>query len=369
MRLGVAGAVIAGGLVPGDVEVEDGVISQVGLRPGGRGFALPGLVDLQVNGYGGVDFNEAAHDGFLQALAALRRDGVFAVQPTIITDSADNVARQLKVIAAVAADPAAACKIVGVHAEGPFLSPHHRGVHRPEYLRSPDQAIVEAFLAAGPLRTITIAPELDHAAEVTAWCARQGLIVQAGHSGASVEQAHAAFDAGARAVTHLFNGMADFRRRDPGLVGVTLTRPDVQVQLIADHVHNAPEVVAVALAVAEARTMLVTDASAAAGAPDGVTTVGGVELVVTDGVPRLPDGTLAGSTVTLMEQVGKLVRSGWPVDRAVNLASRRPAEFIGLAGAGTLQVGGPASLVVVDENIDVTAVLADGREISLEPAG
>jgi N-acetylglucosamine-6-phosphate deacetylase len=115
--------------------------------------------------------------------------------------------------------------------------------------------------------------------------------------------------------------------------------------------------------------MLVTDASAAAGAPDGVTTVGGVELVVTDGVPRLPDGTLAGSTVTLMEQVGKLVRSGWPVDRAVNLASRRPAEFIGLAGAGTLQVGGPASLVVVDENIDVTAVLADGREISLEPAG
>jgi N-acetylglucosamine-6-phosphate deacetylase len=188
--------------------------------------------------------------------------------------------------------------------------------------------------------------------------------VQAGHSGASVEQAHALFDAGARAVTHLFNGMADFGRRDPGLPRVTLTRPDVQIQLIADHVHNAPEVVQVALAVAEARTMLVTDSSAAAGAPDGVTTVGGVELVVTDGVPRLPDGTLAGSTVTLAQQVGKLVRAGWPVDRAVNLASRRPAEFFGLPGAGLLRVGGPADLITVDENIDLVAVFESGRELA-----
>lgn len=367
MRLGVAGAVIGGGLVPGDVEVDDGVITRAGISPAGpgaSGYALPGLIDLQANGYGGVDFNEAGHDGFLTALRALKRDGVFAVQPTIITDSTENVVRQLKVIDAVRIDPAAACQVVGVHAEGPFLSPHHRGVHRTEYLRAPDQAIVEAFLAAGPLRTITIAPELDHAAEVTAWCARQGLIVQAGHSGASVEQAHALFDAGARAVTHLFNGMADFRRRDPGLPGVTLTRPDVQIQLIADHVHNAPEVVQVALAVAEARTMLVTDSSAAAGAPDGVTTVGGVELVVTDGVPRLPDGTLAGSTVTLAQQVGKLVRAGWPVDRAVNLASRRPAEFFGLPGAGLLRVGGPADLITVDENIDLVAVFESGRQVA-----
>lgn len=372
MRLGVAGAVIGGGLVPGDVELEDGVITRAGISPAGispsgpgaSGYALPGLIDLQANGYGGVDFNEAGHDGFLIALRALKRDGVFAVQPTIITDSTENVVRQLKVIDAVRIDPAAACQVVGAHAEGPFLSPHHRGVHRTEYLRAPDQAIVEAFLAAGPLRTITIAPELDHAAEVTAWCARQGLIVQAGHSGASVEQAHALFDAGARAVTHLFNGMADFRRRDPGLPGVTLTRPDVQIQLIADHVHNAPEVVQVALAVAEARTMLVTDSSAAAGAPDGATTVGGVELVVTDGVPRLPDGTLAGSTVTLAQQVGKLVRAGWPVDRAVNLASRRPAEFFGLPGAGVLRVGGPADLITVDENIDLVAVFEGGREVA-----
>jgi N-acetylglucosamine-6-phosphate deacetylase len=366
MRLGVAGAVIAGGLVAGDVEVEGGVIARAGLSPAGHGYALPGLVDLQVNGYGGVDFNEAGRDGFGTALRALKRDGVFAVQPTIITDSVEAVVRQLRVLASVQAGPRdpAACRVVGVHAEGPFLSPQHRGVHRTEYLRAPDQAIVAAFLQAGPLATITIAPELEGAPEVTAWCARQGLIVQAGHSGASVEQAHLAFDSGARAVTHLFNGMADFRRRDPGLVGVTLTRRDVQIQLIADHVHNAPEAVQIALSVAEDRTMLVTDASAAAGAPDGVATVGGVQVVVTDGVPRLPDGTLAGSTVTLIGQVAKLVQAGWPVDRAVNLASRRPAEFFGRAGTGTLLVGGPADLIVVDENIDLVRVLDAGAEVS-----
>src|ERR1700760_1803279 len=124
MRLGVAAAVIGGGLVAGDVEVEDGVITRAGISPGpgASGYALPGLIDLQANGYGGIDFNEAGPDGFLTALRALQRHGVVAVAATIITDSVDNVVRQLKVIDAVRADPAAACQVVGVHTEGPFLS-------------------------------------------------------------------------------------------------------------------------------------------------------------------------------------------------------------------------------------------------------
>jgi N-acetylglucosamine-6-phosphate deacetylase len=364
MRLGVAGAVIAGGLVAGDVEVDDGIVMRAGLAPAGRGYALPGLIDLQVNGYGGVDFNVADHDGFLLACRALKRDGVFAVQPTIITDAAENVVRQLRVIAQVQGDPACACRIVGVHAEGPFLSPEHRGVHRTEHLRLPDKAIIQAFQQAGPLRTVTIAPELDGAPDVIGWAAAQGLIVQAGHSGADVEQANKGFDAGARAVTHLFNGMIDFRRRAPGIAGVTLTRRDVQIQLIADNVHLAPEAAHIALGLAEDRAMLVTDSSSAAGAPDGICTVGGFELVVRDGVPRLPDGTLAGSTVTLIGQVGNLVRAGWPIDRAVNLASRRPAQFYGLPGAGVLLVGGPADLVVVDEAVQIVRILAGGAEVA-----
>ena len=291
MRLGVAGAVIGGGYVPGDLEIEDGTLARSGLSPSGEGYAIPGLIDLQVNGYGGVDFNTATHDEFLEALRYLKRDGVFAVQPTIITDDEANVERQLRTLAKVQADPEARCEVVGAHAEGPFLSPSHHGVHRLEYLRRPDQAIIERFMAAGPLRTITIAPELENACAVIKWAARAGLVVQAGHSGADTVEAGAGFDSGACAVTHLFNGMVPFGHRAPGIAGVALTRKDVQLQVIADNVHLSEETVHLILSAAEERCMLVTDASSAAASPSGRGTVGGFELVVTDGVPRLPDGT------------------------------------------------------------------------------
>jgi N-acetylglucosamine-6-phosphate deacetylase len=273
------------------------------------------------------------------------------------------VVRQLGRLGAV--QPSAdAATVVGVHAEGPFLSEHHRGVHRPVHLRDPDIGLLQRFLAAGPLRTITIAPELPGALEVIRWAAAQGIIVQAGHSGADAATSHAAFDAGARAVTHLFNGMITFRHRDPGIAGATLARADVSIQLIADDIHLAPETSVAALRAAEDRTMLVTDASAAAGAGDGQVTAGGFVLTVVDGVPRLPDGTLAGSTVRLLQQIRKLIERGWPVDRAANLASRSPARFFGLVGRGELLVGGPADLLVTDEHLKLERVLLAGQEVA-----
>ena len=354
---------VAGAWVAGDIEVEDGVLTRVGLPSTGGGSVLPGLVDLQVNGYGGVDVNAADADGARTALRALARDGVLHVQPTVITDAEDVVVRQLAMFRDLP-PVAGGARVVGVHAEGPFLSPDHRGVHRPEHLRDPDRSILERFLAAGPLRTVTVAPELPGAIPFISWASRRGVIVQAGHSGADAATAYAAFDAGARAVTHLFNGMAHLQRREPGIVGAALARQDVAIQLIADDIHLARETATIALRVAEPRTMLVTDASSAAGAGDGTFTVGGFEVTVTDGVPRLPDGTLAGSTVTLLQQVGRLVEHGWPVDRAANLASRQPARFFDLPPhAGELRVGGPADLVVVDEEFAIRGVHLRGEEL------
>ncbi|MFJ8062778.1 N-acetylglucosamine-6-phosphate deacetylase [Streptomyces sp. NPDC096142] len=364
MRISARGAVIAGAWVKGDVEVDDGRLVRVGLPSTGTGYVLPGLVDLQVNGYGGVDFNAATHEEFERALTALSRDGVFHVQPTLITGSESEVIRQLGLLAKVQASGARGAKVVGVHAEGPFLSPHHRGVHRTEYLRDPDIGIVRRFLDAGPLRTITVAPELPGALELIAWAAQEGVIVQAGHSGADAATAYAGFDAGARAVTHLFNGMIPFGHRAPGIAGATLSREDVAIQLIADDIHLARETAQLALRAAEHRVMLVTDAASPAGGGDGVFTVGGFTVTVTEGVPRLPDGTLAGSTVTLLQQVRKLVEHDWPVDRAVNLASRAPARFYGLTGAGELTLGGPADLIVTDEGIAVERVLVGGEEFT-----
>jgi N-acetylglucosamine-6-phosphate deacetylase len=137
----------------------------------------------------------------------------------------------------------------------------------------------------------------------------------------------------------------------------------VVVQLIADDVHLAPETARFVLYAAEHRSLLVTDASAAAGAGDGRTTLGGSEVVVHQGVPRLTDGTLAGSTVPLIGQVAGLVRAGWPLDRAVNLASLRPAQFLGIPGAGVLRIGGPADLVVLDEDLEPVLVLHGGEEV------
>lgn len=364
MRISARGAVIAGAWVKGDVEIDDGRLVCAGLPSTGSGYVLPGLVDLQVNGYGGVDFNAAGAEEFAHALAALARDGVLHVQPTVITDSEDNVVRQLGVLGKLRDVAPRGAKVVGVHAEGPFLSPHHRGVHRPEYLRDPDPALVRRFLAAGPLRTITVAPELPGALELISWAARQGVIVQAGHSGADTATAYAGFDAGARAVTHLFNGMIAFSHRAPGIAGATLNREEVAIQLIADDIHLARETSMLALKAAEHRIMLVTDAASPAGAGDGAFTVGGFTVTVTDGVPRLPDGTLAGSTVTLLQQVGKLVALGWPVDRAVNLASRAPARFYGLTGAGELTLGGPADLIVTAEDVTPVRVLVGGTEFA-----
>ncbi|MCB1485840.1 MAG: N-acetylglucosamine-6-phosphate deacetylase [Bauldia sp.] len=364
MRIPAKGAVIRGALVTGDIRVEDGRIAEIGLPSTGNGYVLPGLMDLQANGYAGVDFNAASAEDFERAFVALRRDGVFWVQPTIITDDADNVARQIALLGELQRKPGRGAEIVGVHAEGPFLHPDHRGVHRPKYLRDPDKDMVSRFLEAGPLRTITVAPELPNAIPVISWAAEAGIIVQVGHTGASADVTRSAFDAGARAVTHLFNGMAQFKHRDPGVIGATLTREDIAIQMIADDIHLSREAATIALKAAEHRIMLVTDASSAAGAGDGTFTVGGFTITVTEGVPRLPDGTLAGSTVTLLQQVGKLVQHGWAIDAAVNLASRAPARFFGLPRHGELTVGGPADFIVTNPEVEIERIVVAGAEFT-----
>jgi N-acetylglucosamine-6-phosphate deacetylase len=362
-RLGVAGAVVNGAWLPGDVEVTDGVLTACGLPASVGGIVVPGLVDLQVNGYGGADFDQADEDGCAVALTALARDGVLHVQPTLITDDPANTVRRLGVLSRVPARAPGRATVLGVHAEGPFLNPAHRGVHRVEFLRAPDREVLDAFGAAGPLRTITVAPELDGALEVISHAVRRGIVVQLGHSGATAEQAHRAFDLGARAVTHLFNGMVAMGHRTPGLPGAALARRDVTIQLIADDVHLAPETARFVLDAAEHRSLLVTDACSAAGMTTGRATLGGWELVVEDGVPRLADGTLAGSTVPLIRQVAGLVAAGLPVDRAVNLASLRPAQFLGVPEAGVLRIGGPADLLVLDDDLEIVRVLVAGREV------
>ncbi len=356
MKLGVEAAIVEGELVRGDVQVEDGRIAAVGIAAGrGRGIAAPGFVDLQVNGFAGVDFASADGASYAQAADALLETGVTAFQPTLITAPEDEV---LAALGEVPTDP----RILGVHLEGPFLSPARLGAHPPAARRDPDAALLERLLAAGPVGYVTLAPELPGATALVDLLLERGIVVSAGHSDATAEQANAAFDRGVRTVTHLFNAMRPFGHRDPGIAGAALAREDVVVQAIVDGVHLADETVRVVLAAARGRLALVTDAIAAAGVGDGTFRLGGVDVQVQAGVARRADGVLAGSVVTMIQSVRNLHALGASLVEAVNAASAVPARVLGRTDVGVLRPGGRADLVVLDDRLELSTVLLSGRE-------
>ncbi len=358
MRLGVQAALVDGAFLPGDVEIVDGRIAAIGLAsPDGRGFAVPGFVDLQVNGFAGVDFLAADAAAFARASDALLETGVTGYLPTLITSTEENVVAALREV-----PPATnGARILGVHLEGPFLSPARLGTHPAAARRDPDPALLERLLAAGPVRLVTLAPELPGAFELIDLLLLRGVAVSFGHTDAGGEEAHAAFDRGVHTVTHLFNAMRPFGHRDPGIAGAALTRPDVVVQIIVDGVHLAPDTVRLVWEAAAGRVALVTDAVAAAGAGEGEFTLGDLSLVVRGGAVRSGDGVLAGSVLTMIEAVRNLHELGVPLEQALEAASVVPASVLGLTDAGRIEVGRRADLLVIDAELELERVLVGGE--------
>ena len=358
MRLGVEAAVVDGVLVAGDVEVADGTLVAAGLSPAGRGLAIPGLVDLQVNGYAGVDFASADAAGYRRAGEALLADGVTAYRPTLITAPEDELVAALAEVPTGETRP----RILGAHVEGPFLSPRRLGAPPAAARRDPDPALLARLLDAGPVAQMTLAPELPGALELVDLLLARGVVVSCGHSDATAAEADAAFDRGVATVTHLFNAMRPFRHRDPGIAGAALARGDVVVQAIVDGVHLADDTVRVVAAAARGRLALVSDAIAAAGAGEGRFLLGSVEVEVRDGVCRRPDGALAGSATPLVEAMRRLHALGVPLLDAVAAVTALPARIARRPDVGALRVGGPADLVRLDDALEITAVLLAGEE-------
>ena len=215
-RLGVEAALVQGELLPGDVEVADGRIAAVGVDGrGGRGIAAPGFVDLQVNGFAGVDFASADTDGYRRAAKALLETGVTAFQPTLITSPEEELTAALREVPPNGAAP----HVLGAHLEGPFLAPERLGTHPASARRDPDTAMLERLLAAGPVAHVTLAPELPGALELVDLLRARGVTVSCGHSNATADEARDAFAHGVRTVTHIFNAMRPFAAREPGLAG------------------------------------------------------------------------------------------------------------------------------------------------------
>ena len=365
MRLGVKAALVGGELVDGDVDVEDGVITRLGVAPArAEGVAVPGYVDLHINGVAGVDFLTADQAGYDRAGEALARTGVVAYQPSLVSSEPGAYAEPLQALREAAARDGEGGRplVLGAHLEGPFLSPEWPGAHDPAHLRLPDIALAERLMEDGPVTTMTLAPELPGALELIDRLVARGVVVSCGHSDAGAEPAHAAFDRGARAITHVHNAHRRWRPRDPGLGGVALVRPEATVQAIVDGVHLAPESALGAFLAAGRRFCLVTDAIEAAMLDAGDYELGGRPVRLRDGAVRLPDGTLAGSVLTMDEAVRNLVTSGAGWIDAVHAASAAPARLIGRADLGRLGPGMPAHLTVLDDDLRVRRTLVSGRE-------
>jgi len=363
MRLGVAAALVEGSVVAGDVSIEDGRVSGVGLSPAGdAGLAAPGFVDVQVNGYAGVDFLAADPDGYVRAGAALVRTGVTTFQPTLISapiETSIEAIATLKALDGRLPGP----RVLPAHLEGPFLSPLHHGAHNPEHMQRANLEIADQLCAAGPVGYVTVAPEIEGGLQLVDHLVARGIVVSLGHSDARGRTATAAFDRGARAVTHIFNAMGRWAPRDPGLPGVALSRSDVFITAIVDHVHLAPETVRLILASAGERLVLITDAIEAAGLGDGTYRLGDRVVEVRGLEVRLANGTLAGSVLSMDSAIRNLVADGASLERALNAATRVPARLLRRSDVGELKLGGLADVVVLDDSLQVQRTLVGGKEV------
>jgi N-acetylglucosamine-6-phosphate deacetylase len=285
-------------LEPGYVLVTDGRVAEVAGGPPprspdlalGSGYIVPGLIDLQVNGYFGVDLAEPDADGWTRVVRRLPETGTTAFLPTFITAPLAELGAALRFAAGFVADAPAGARILGVHQEGPFLAPGRAGAHPPDWIIPPSPEAVARLLAAGAgvLRVVTLAPEVDGSLAAIAALASAGILVSIGHTDATARQVAAAVDAGARMVTHLFNAQRPLHHREPGVAGQALADPRLTCGLIADLSHVAAAVCAIAFAAAPGRIFLVTDACAAAGMPPGRYRIGGQPVEVRPGDDPAP---------------------------------------------------------------------------------
>lgn len=352
-----------------EVGTGDGWRSRIGegspepVDAGGR-ILTAGFIDIHCHGGGGTSFADGP-DGIRTALAVHRAAGTTRSVLSLVTASVDDLIDQLGVIADLAAaDPT----ILGAHLEGPFLDAGHKGAHDPDLLLAPHRSTVARLIDAGRgvLRQVTIAPELPGGLDAVRQLTDAGVTAAVGHTDADFAQATAAFEAGAGILTHAFNAMNGLHHRAPGPVAAATASDNVVLELINDGVHVHPEMMRIAFAAAPGRIALVTDAMAAAGSADGAYRLGTLDVTVTDGVARLTHGdSIAGSTLTLDAALRRAVTEvGIGLADAVAAVTSTPARAIGRGDdLGRLAPGYAADLVLLDADVIVTAVWADGEQV------
>lgn len=334
--------------------------------------ALPGFIDVHIHGSAAADVMDASPEALDTISRFLARHGVSGFYATTVTaPHTDTLAAVQTVAKRRAAGPLPGARILGVHLEGPYISPAFPGAQNPAFVRPPSLPEFAELLAAGPVKLITLAPEEPGAPELMKAALDAGVRVVLGHTAATFEQAQAAIDAGVSQATHTYNAMTGLHHRRPGTLGTVLSDDRIYAQLIADNIHVHPAAMRIlARCKGPERTLLISDAIRAAGMPPGRYEMGGLSVIVQDGACRLEDGTLAGSVLTLDVALRNFIAaSGWPLARAWPTASRSQAQALGISDQfGQIRPGYRADLTLLDDRLEVVATVVGGRLVHLRDA-
>ena len=334
-------------------------------------IAAPGFIDVHIHGAGGRDVMEGTNEALRKIATTIGSHGTTSFVATTVTADPNAIIRSSEGIAAYIAlqhkDTVAGAEALGIHFEGPFISPVRRGVHPPEWLKLPSAELLDKFVSAsqGNALLLTIAPELLGAMPCIDAARKAGMVVGIGHTDATYEQARAAVARGAHHAIHTYNAMRPFTHRDPGVIGAVLTSPDISAELIADGVHVDETAMRLLLqAKGAGGVILISDGISATGMPDGTYVLGGFEVTVSGGVCRNSEGKLAGSTLTLDRALRNIVKLGASVEDAVRMLTANPAKLLGIENKkGRLHANADADIVLFNEALQVTKVFTRGLPV------
>ncbi|UVM17736.1 N-acetylglucosamine-6-phosphate deacetylase [Pseudomonas sp. B21-023] len=358
----IANILTPDGWVRGQLHLENGRIQAIEGTPcdpltNNLPYLLPGFIDLHVHGGGGSDIMQGG-EAFATIARTHRRFGTTSLLATTMTAPREELARVLGELGAHLKQPRQGARILGVHLEGPYINPGKLGA-QPNFAHQALLDEVEEYLALAPIKVITIAPEIAGHLPLIQALSQRGIRLQIGHTLGSYEEGVAALEAGASSFTHLYNAMSPLHHREPGIVGAALAHARY-AELIPDLLHVHPGAIKVALRAIPC-LYCVTDSTAAAGMPDGEYRLGSHTVTKCLGGVRLPDGTLAGSTLTMDQALRNLVKIGLPLAEASARLSRYPADYLGIADRGRLQPGAWADAVLLDRQLNLTAVMVEGE--------
>lgn len=370
-------------LLDAGILLRDGVIESVGPRDSltlpARAreivatdrIAAPGFIDVHIHGAGGHDVMEGTESALRTVSSLIGSHGTTSFVATTVTADPDAICKSSEGIARYIAQqhvkslPGA--EVLGIHFEGPFISPVRRGVHPPQWIRLPSMELLQRFVnaAQGNALILTIAPELLGALPCIDAARKFGMVVGMGHTDATYEQTRAGLAHGAHHAIHTYNAMRPFSHRDAGVIGAVLTSPEISAELIADGVHVDETAMRILLqAKGAGGVILISDGTSATGMPDGKYILGGFEVTVSGGICRNAEGNLAGSTLTLDRALRNIVNLGATLGDAIRMLTLNPARLLGIEHKkGVLHANADADVVLLNEGLEVTQVFTRGLAV------